>query len=242
MNKPAENPFHVDTGPRRDLPIDDRGQRATRGALHKLRRLFQFGLKELMLLVGLLGVWFSVHRIKSKFPSIESEVQRLADNIDELVVLDPNKFAIRRLHGGWENVESWKYYAPEDAKRELRFSTSSVMSANVFPTDFESMALPPGEHTIHIHTPDASDGTLAVVYLDDKVVMRQSTPSSWGKYNWAEGFGITTVDSIGQPIDEPLLLQSASYYADDPQATPTAGNPKPKKKPKAVRCVWIALP
>ncbi|MEM1070366.1 MAG: hypothetical protein AAGI63_15800, partial [Planctomycetota bacterium] len=106
--------------------------------------LFRFGLLELLLLTAVVATWLPFALTRRQIPEFESQIQAMRLASTDLVISDGTELNLRVLPSIWNNISSWKYFAPPGADLELRLATEGINSVE-FPTEYEAVSLPVGE-------------------------------------------------------------------------------------------------
>ena len=191
-------------GPQDDQPITDAdgsGAETNRKQQTRLR----FGLLELLLLIAAVASWLPVWIARQEIPKLKAEIETMRLSSLELIVTDPAQLNARILPSISSDVSSWKYFAPDDAALDLRLATQGINSLEP-PSEFESCALPTGEHTVHVEFKSDAKGYHALVYLDDDLVLQQHHPKDWVKSGSSSSSGGVSAQSSVYPVGETLTL------------------------------------
>ena len=174
------------------------------------RRYLRFGLLELLLVTGAVATWLPTLMAKHRIPELESKVQLYRSFASELVRVDPNQLCLRRIQRWSSGMEAWKYYLPADADVELRFATEQI-SKDVPPSQYDSFALPAGEHRIYLREfRDVDEAYVKQVYVDDAIVLTSKHPKSWLE-SGGSSYSNLSMQSEAYPLTEPLELRNARY-------------------------------
>ncbi|MCM2369029.1 hypothetical protein [Aporhodopirellula aestuarii] len=179
------------------------------------RKRMRFGLLELLLLTTVVAAWLPVVLARRLIPKLQSEIETMRFSTSELIVTDEQKLTVRALPDIWSNIDSWKYHLPEGADLELRLATEFINSVSS-PSDYQAVALPTGEHSIHFkHTSDA-DGYHSVVYLDAEAVLQKHHPKSWITTSGSSSTGSASNQSTSYELDQPPNLKVQRFSQSHP--------------------------
>ncbi|EMI18197.1 hypothetical protein RMSM_04888 [Rhodopirellula maiorica SM1] len=187
----------------------------TAGNLPAKHRWTRFGLLELLLLTTVVAAWLPILFARRHIPLLESKITSLRAATTQLVILDDQQLNIRSLPGIWHDINSWRYNVPEDARLELRFATESIHKAS-FPAEYQAVALPTGQHVIHLKCIEDVSGHHSKVFIDDDLVLQQHHPKDWVKSYGSSSTGDVATESTAHPLDEPLKLKVQRYSLKHP--------------------------
>ena len=179
------------------------------------RRGIRFGLLELLLLTAVIAAWLPVIMARRRIPVLESEIETMRLATLELIITDEQQLNARTLPSIWHNISSWKYSAPAGADLELRLATEGINSI-AFPADYQAVALPQGEHTIHLKVLSDTEAHHTEVYVDDEVVLQQHHRRDWLASTGSSSSGGVSEQSTAYPLDQPLKLKLQRYSIKHP--------------------------
>jgi hypothetical protein len=179
------------------------------------RRGIQFGLLELLLLTAVIAAWLPVIIARRQIPSLETEIQTMRLATLELIVTDDQQLSVRTLPSIWHDISSWKYSVPPGADLELRLATEGINSI-AFPADYQAVALPEGEHSIHLKVASDTEGHHTDVFVDDELVLEQHHDREWLASYGSSSSGDVAQQSTTYPLDQPLKLKVQRYSVKHP--------------------------
>lgn len=179
------------------------------------RRAIRFGLPELLLLTAVIAAWLPVIIARRNIPVLESEIQTMRLASTELVIADEQQLTARSLPSIWHNISSWKYSAPAGSDLELRLATEGINSIT-FPSDYQSVDLPEGEHSIHLKVTSDAKGHHSEVYVDEDLVLQQHHEREWLVSSGSTSSGNVSNQSTAYPLEEPLKLKVQRYSIEHP--------------------------
>ncbi|MEM8670862.1 MAG: hypothetical protein AAGG48_25260 [Planctomycetota bacterium] len=177
--------------------------------------LFRFGLLELLLLTAVVATWLPFALTRRQIPELESQIQAMRLASTDLVISDGTELNLRVLPSIWNNISSWKYFAPPGADLELRLATEGINSVE-FPTEYEAVSLPVGEHSIHLKVTQDDGGHHSEVFIDDEIVLQKHHGPAWMDSYGSSSSGDASMQSIAYPINDPLNLKLQRYSIKHP--------------------------
>lgn len=175
----------------------------------------RFGLLELLLLTGVIAAWLPTYMATKKIPGLESSIEQMLARTEDLQIVDDTKLCVRSVPTVWTNMQAWKYYAPKNAKLELRFATEGIQSIE-YPIDYQSVSLPAGEHRLFLKYTSDDKGYLTELYIDDDLMLTELKPKEWINSNGYSSQGDASNTSAAYAIDEPLTLRRMRYSYSHP--------------------------
>ncbi|GAA4471310.1 hypothetical protein [Novipirellula rosea] len=201
-------------------------------------RWMRFGLLELLLLTTVVATWLPVIFARRQIPMLESEIETMRFATTQLIILDDQKLNVRSLPSIWNNINSWRYHVPADSDLELRLATESINKVE-FPADYQAVALPDGEHVIHLKCTKDATGHHSEVFIDDELVLQQHHPVTWLTSYGSSSTGSVSRQSTAYPLDEPLKLKVQSYSLKHPLKKYGAMD-VPDVYDSKGNCLWIS--
>ncbi|WP_442510173.1 hypothetical protein SH528x_001781 [Novipirellula sp. SH528] len=188
---------------------------ATDTSSRRKRRWIRFGLLELLLLTAVVAAWLPVIFARPQIPVLESEIETMRFATSQLIIHDEQKLNARSLPSIWNNISSWKYSVAPDADLELRLATEFINEVG-FPADYQSVALPEGEHSIHLKCTKDAEGHHSEVFIDDELVLQRHHPDAWLKSQGSSSTGEVSHQSAAYALNEPLKLKVQRFSIDHP--------------------------
>src|SRR5688572_12549348 len=85
-------------------------------APRRRRKLLQWNIATLLLLMTAVGVWTSYFRMKSETERMGAELGSLRHLARELVINDPSQYAIVERHEEWHGDDAWDVHLPEGGR------------------------------------------------------------------------------------------------------------------------------
>ena len=207
-----EFPSHISP---QSTPDSDNDSMITDTSSRGKRRRIRFGLLELLLLTAVVAAWLPVIFARPQIPVLESEIETMRFATSQLIISDKQKLNARSLPSIWNNISSWKYSIALDADLELRLATEFI-NKDGFPADYQSVALPAGEHSIHLKCTKDAEGHHTEVFIDDELVLQRHHPDTWLKSQGSSSTGGVSHQSAAYALDEPLKLKVQRFSIDHP--------------------------
>jgi len=167
------------------------------------RRSFRpkFSLMALLLLATLAAVLVANWRIAESNAELLSQLPALRNYARELVVEDPNDFAVVAPHKVWMEDYRWHLYVPD-----LPIGTPMVMlqledvTMQGVGDPVAKAPLPPGEHELELRY-DKQDGLWSIrVFLDGDTIIEESMPEVWN-----DGRGSRGANAVSRLVNDPEL-------------------------------------
>ncbi|GAA5509798.1 hypothetical protein [Novipirellula caenicola] len=179
------------------------------------RRWMRFGLLELLLLTTVVATWLPVIFARRQIPMLESEIETMRYATTQLIILDDQKLNVRSLPSIWNHINSWRCHVPAGSDLELRLATESINGVG-FPADYKAVALPDGEHVIHLKCTKDAAGHHSKVFIDDELVLQQHHPVTWIESYGSSSTGSVSRQSKAYPLDVPLKIKVQRYSLKHP--------------------------
>ncbi len=180
---------------------------------HTVSTIFRFGLLELLLMTAAFAVWIPAFLAFRSIPQLEADIAVMQTATLDLSVKDTSQLTIRALPSISQQINVWKYYAPANATLDLRMATEGISSLG-FPTDYQTISLPPGQHVVHLKRVSNDSGFHRAVYIDGERVLEKHHPSSW--LESSSSTSTTDVENASQTFSLTDVIKLL-----DQRATPT---------------------
>lgn len=202
------------------------------------RRALRFGLLELLLLTAAIAAWLPVWHARRQIPVLKSEIDTMLAASSRLIVMDESQLNIRALPSIWSSINSWRYFAPPNSDLELRLATEGINSVT-FPIDYQSVALPEGEHEIHLKVISDAKGYHSEVFLDDDLALQIHHEPEWLDSSGSTSTADVHSESQAFPLDQTLTLQHQRFNIDHPLTKYGSVN-IPSEYDKKGNYLWIS--
>lgn len=199
---------------------------------------FRFGLLELLLITAAIAAWIPVIVARRQIPVLETDIQLMQRATTDLIVEDETKLTVRALQSVWQDMGVWKYQIPPNANLELRMATEGINSLGL-PQEFQTVALPAGQHTIQLKNIHNSEGQESIVSLDGVSVMWQQHPADWIASGASSSSTEVQNESGTYPLSEKLTLRETRYTWNHPLAKYQHAYVSPDHDHKGV-LLWIS--
>lgn len=200
------------------------------------RRRWQWNLKTLLLLMAVIATWTAYVRTTHLNQRLRGEVDDLRELAGELVVTDPNQFAIVNTPEQWFGDNRWEVYLPPGAQYVLKLGERELDSAGL-PGVTQSVRLSPGRRQVQLEQVQRDDHSEVNVEVDGRVVITAREPRDAPKYR---ALGAYT-RSQQFPTSKPLILVSSRLFgrAARPLPPPARRGSTEPQGPSNGMTLWI---
>ncbi len=177
-------------------------------------RLLQFSLLSILLLTVAIAVWLAYRRTLQETAQMRRELPGLREVARELIVADPERYAVVQHHQNWMVDFRWRVHLPQGRPYTLSLETHKISPNNSGSFSgsvssgpaAETCEIDPGEHELELQKNRREDQSWQVLVLvDGEVVMEKTLPEEWEPSMGSAG-GSRVSGSVQQDIEQPLIL------------------------------------
>ena len=173
-------------------------------------RFLQWNIATLLLLMAVVGVWTGYFRMKSETARMDAELDSLRQLARELVVNDPNQYAIVERHEEWYGDHVWDVHIPDGSLYLLKLATREIDPKN-FPETEHFVELAAGQHVISLEKTLSGKDMSARAIVDGELAVGVSESGDWSPedgFSWGGSFHRSTQ----APCDKPLELIRIRFH------------------------------
>ena len=165
----------------------------------------QFRLRTLLLAIAAVASWLAWHQATSDVTNIKRELPGLRRATRELIVLDPNQFAVVEKPQIWSGEFRWEVYVPEGRSGQLHLALEGLTAAG-YPSPACSLPVQPGVNVVEYEKNRGDDGWSFSLRSGDKAE-ETARPIDWMKRSVTTGYVQRFTETRSQSTDKPLELQ-----------------------------------
>ncbi len=178
-------------------------------------RLLQFSLLSILLLTVAIAVWLAYRRTLQETAQMRRELPSLREVARELIVADPERYAVVQHHQMSMADFRWRIHLPQGRPYKLALATHNISPNNSGSLSSGSVSSGPaaatceissGEHELELQKNRREDQSWQVLVLvDGEVVMEKTLPEEWEPSMGSAG-GSWVSGSVQQDVEQPLVL------------------------------------
>jgi hypothetical protein len=195
----------------------------------------QFSLQTIMLFTAVVAVFVAYFRTRDETAQLRRQLPGLREAARELIVHDPEQYAVVQHQPRWYDEFRWRIYLPEGRRYELFLATEKIENSNKgLPPATGKFELTPGEHELEIQQiREADDSWQVRILVDGETALTQKHPESWHPGVGSSG-GSEFSSSQQQAVEQPLILFQRRFH----EPTKGGGSQTPQVPSNGVM-LWI---
>jgi hypothetical protein len=195
-----------------DLQVTPRERTPPRNSL----RPWRWSLTTLLLVMSVAAVWVRVIQVSRQNRELRRRIETMRVLAHELVVEDPEQYALLKQPAEWHGENIWRAYLPPGKSYTMHLATRDLGS-NDFPFPAASANLAAGEYVIELRrTRQDQRGWRIQVLVNGAELLGLDEKSDWESSPsfGSQGAGLLSAQS---PTTRPLLLERMRFYSIDTQ-------------------------
>jgi hypothetical protein len=172
------------------------------------RRPWQFGLRTAFLITAAIAAWTAVFVNGRESERLRPRIEALRPLARELIVDDPDQFAVVKLDEMWYDENRWDVHLPAGDYR-LCIATRGIDQRGMTePRSFAPIAA--GRHRLSLDQIPEGDDQRLIISCDGARLLDAAETKGWAGTGWTGGSEFAT--SAQKPADRPLVLFRRRYH------------------------------
>lgn len=176
----------------------------------------------------IVGVWTSFIRLKSETIRLDAELNSLLELARELVIDDPDQYAVVERHEEWNADDVWEVYLPEGDRYVIKLATRGIRmrfvwdgsETDYYPDTEHFAEIAPGRHVISLEKYFDGERLSGSVIVDGLLAVEALESNDW-KPQAGYSTGGYFERSRQASTDEPLELMRIRF--NEPSAVRNTG-------------------
>ncbi|MCA9176348.1 MAG: hypothetical protein KDB14_17800 [Planctomycetales bacterium] len=186
------------------------------------KRISQFGLLELLLLMAAVCVWLPWWLNRQPLSQLPQQIDELRSALGELFVPDATQIVARRMADYRMDTKTWQLYLPPGHNYRLH-----VADAEITETSFPSAAsvpIEPGEHQVEWRRERTGSGPLSTqLFVDGISVLERESSLPPSTSTSSSVSGVSRDQSMQAPGGPMTIQRLRNYLTPSGNRTPEKG-------------------